>query len=150
MAFSSLPRLFYGQVYFTHDNGSRPFCVHVNGDKDVIIFSKSASVDNDEENEKSAAVHKDKDPKEAKEPKESYLLKFVERNNPPDWRSYGDFVAEFPHVKHIFLGESDPIENDHPAGDWGLGNTILLELADGQYVFVGLLIASFQTDEKNR
>jgi hypothetical protein len=113
------------QSYLTHDNGSRPFLVQIDSKGEVLVMTE--------------------DPAE----KDRRLEDWLERGLKYDEEDAKKFTQPvlFVQASQIWVGRSDPTENDHPGGDWGTGNSILLETQPLHYTFVGDRVYSFETVE---
>lgn len=104
------------KMYYTHDNGGRPFLVYITAGlhPDVAVYSRH-------------------DPR--------YYLwdeDWQEFDNGKDlWKLYTHRVFVAHKVKRVWLGKSDPKKWDHPGGRWSEGNTILVQVSPQKYVWIG-------------
>lgn len=116
-----------GKKYFTHDNGGRPFLVVINK-KNVKIFKVPKDV-NDENIKNDAFIDFSKD------------IKY-----------YSELIKEYKSVKDIFIGKSsEKSKMAKWSGGYGKkfdGNSILLEIKDKQYCYIGNFIFEFTTKDK--
>lgn len=110
--------------YYIHDNGGRPFMVNVNTkDKslEVFKFDKKAY---------DLYIEKTYHPK-----KNEYI------SDDNDVKYYTKSILKIPKYQKVFIGD-----------DWNekefKGNSILVNLSDMNYIFIGWDIYSFKTDEK--
>lgn len=111
-----------GDLYFTHDNGGRPFAVYITKTQAQVY-----TVDN-----------------------KNHFTWSEDWDVKDKWTLYTKCVGTFK-IRNAFIGESDPIKNHHPAGDWGKGNSILLELDNDishTYVMIGFCVYQFETRER--
>ncbi|HNF23737.1 MAG TPA: hypothetical protein PKV80_04680 [Leptospiraceae bacterium] len=105
------------KVYYTHENGGRPFKVEILSKNEVLIYKLDLSVDNNPSFESEAELVFEKKP----------LFKY--------------------HPEKIFIGKSPETPSTLALGTAGAewdGNTNLLQMENGSYVYVGGCIFSFQ------
>lgn len=133
--------------YFIHDNGSRPFLVYINcSDEDIIsegdMKSYTVSKRNTEQN-LSVSIYKcDND---------QYFIADNDINNDQlqnKWM-YIQLVKTY-NVEKIFIGKSPLIKMTDYSGGHGTdfaGNSILLQLRDNKYVYVGSNVYKFKTGD---
>lgn len=103
--------------YFIHDNGGRPFLVHINPN-DVSIYKIPKDNHNDDENDS-----------------KKLYTELVKKYNP----------------KQVLVGKSPKNDITIYSGGYDKifdGNTILLELKDNEYIFIGWNILSFKPKNK--
>ena len=106
------------KMYYTHDNGGNPFLVYITKNK-VVVYSEYNPL---------------------------YYIWESDWKNMKDgemWPYYTNRVIEFENPIKVWIGESDPVENYHPKGNWSLGNSILIQLSPQKYYFIGDSIFSF-------
>ena len=111
-------------TYFIHDNGGRPF--------KVVIDAKVKSLEVFKIDEKAYDAYIEK----TYHPKKNECV-----SDDDDVKYYTKSVLKIPKYKKIFIGE-DWVEKEFK------GNSILVNIIDMTYVFIGCIIYSFQTEEK--
>ena len=105
------------KIYFTHDNGGRPFMVNINKNNvDIYTVSKNF---NYEKNDYTDLAMSYKNVKNI----------FIGKSAKGD-----DMYASYPN-------------NPAKAEKAGLGNSILLNLSGNKYVFIGEYVYEFETDD---
>ena len=119
-----------GKSYFIHDNGNRPFL--------VVIDKKNVNI--------------------YKVPKKIYdeNLKNILNDNFKDLSknksNYSELIKEYKNVKQIFIGKSSTQSKMAKlSGGYGKnfdGNSILIEIKDKYYCYIGSLINEFTTKDK--
>lgn len=111
-----------GNTYFTHDNGGRPFL--------VVIDKKNVNI--------------------YKVPKKIYDENFEDLSK--NKSNYSELIKEYKNVKQIFIGKSSSqSEMAKWSGGYGKnfdGNSILIEIKDKQYCYIGNTINEFTTKDK--
>jgi len=115
-------------TYYTHDNGGRPF----------LMYILEAQEPREDRETQKVRIYKI--------PKETHY--FVEDDISHDY--YVELVAEYDAV-NIFIGHSPLNDITKFSGGHGPrfdGNTNLLDLGDGKYVYVGEEIYEFTTDDR--
>ena len=114
-----------GKKYLTHDNGGRPFLVVINKNN-VKIF------------------------KVPKEVNDENITRFVDFTK--DTKYYSELIKEYHGVKDIFIGKSsEKSKMAKFSGGYGKkfdGNSILLEIKDKKYCYIGNFIFEFTTKDK--
>lgn len=116
-------------TYYTHDNGGRPFLVYVADDGDSVGIFRTPGND---------------DP--------YYVPDSVSFDKENHAWTYIYPVKVYTDVKRVMIGEST--ENrmtscSGGAGDWALGNSVLLELNTlNHYVHIGMEVVEFTTDSE--
>ena len=110
-----------GKVYFTHDNGGRPFMVIVNG-KNIDIYKVSKDFDYSNSLTKKNYTEFIKSYKNVKR---IFIGKSVKGD---------DAYASFPN-------------NSSAAAKFGLGNSILLQISTNRYAFIGESVYEFETPD---
>ena len=110
-----------GKVYFTHDNGGRPFMVVVNGNNvDIYTYPTDFGFDRRlEKKDYTVSV------KSYKNVKKIFIGKSIKGD---------DMYASYPN-------------KPAKAASAGLGNSILLNLSGNKYVFIGESIYEFNTPD---
>lgn len=98
------------------------YCTHFNGDRPFLVIT----------NKSSAEIYK-------------IPNDFDFRNNPTK-KDYTLFVKRFDNIKNIHIGNS--IKGDDAKGDkkYGRGNSILLQMSDKKFVFIGDVIFEFELE----
>jgi hypothetical protein len=112
-----------GKMYFTHYRYGRPFLVCIKS-RNVAVYRVPAKV---------------------KLPPKFYMTKEKEQYKFADY--YSELVAQF-QPRRIFIGvsvRSDLTKNTFEYGKKITGNSILLEIANNSYVFIGESIFSFKS-----
>ena len=113
-----------GELYYTHDNGGRPFAVYID--------------------ETTVSVYSQVDP--------AYFVwdhVFEDAaKSKSEWRWYFSLAYQAKNVRNIWVGKSNPKHNCHPKGDWSTGNSILVQVSAHKYVFIGDTIYSFISREQ--
>ena len=110
-----------GKIYFTHDNGGRPFMVVVNGnDVDIYTYPKDFSFDHQLSKKDYTNLVKS-----YKNVKKIFIGKSIKGD---------DMYASYP-------------SNPTKAAKAGLGNSILLNLSGNKYVFIGDFVFEFETPD---
>ena len=119
-----------GKTYFIHDNGGRPFLVVIDK-KNVNIYKVPKKIY--DENLKNILNENFKD---------------LSKNK----SNYSELIKEYKNVKQIFIGKSSSqSEMARWSGGYGKnfdGNSILIEIKDKQYCYIGNLINEFTTKDK--
>jgi hypothetical protein len=121
-------------MYFTHDNGSRPFLVKVD-------YFKS-----EESKPKYGILVTREDPAESKRRFEPSVDTGEQDDKKTDMKHYTQFVL-FLRAENVLLGRSDQDENHPPGDDSETVNTLLVETTSLNYTFIGDRIFSFETSE---
>lgn len=119
-------------VYYTHDNGCRPFMVNVdNTNKSLVVYQL-----NEEE------LNKHKTIKEWKVNGRHHMeVKWdIDLNDPKVMRQFYNKPVFKSRFREIFIGNHKE-KGNKPR--WGLGNSILINKTGREYVFIGEMIYSF-------
>lgn len=119
-------------VYYTHDNGGRPFKVDVdNTNKSLVVYQL-----NEEELDKHQTV------KEWKVNGRRHMeVKWdIDLNDPKVMEQFYDKPVFKSRFREIFIGTHEE-KGNKPR--WGLGNSILINKTGREYVFIGETIYSF-------
>lgn len=66
-------------------------------------------------------------------------------NGSPNKNNYTNLVNSYNNVKQIFIGKSVKGDDANGNNKFGLGNSVLLEIANNKYVFIGETIYEFST-----
>jgi hypothetical protein len=111
-----------GRNYMIHDNGGRPFRVHIEG-KHITVYK----------------VPEDK-------MKELDDI-FYELSETQQRKYYTEKILEFKNVKKIFIGHHPKQSDDSLSKSFSDGNSILLNIKGLEYVYIGWLIHAFTTSE---
>lgn len=114
------------KIYFSHDNGDRPFRIVISGNN-VYIY---------------------------RIPKDRFIIS-------DNWKKIDPYEEKLksPYIenilttktKNIFIGKSlkcETTEMSHGSGKYFDGNSILLNIKNNEYIFIGTNIYSLQTDDK--
>ena len=67
-------------------------------------------------------------------------------NNSPNKNNYTKLIKLYNNVKQIFIGKSVKGDDANGNNKFGLGNSLLLEIANNKYVFIGETIYEFSTN----
>ena len=107
------------KTYYTHDNGGRPFKVIIDDNKVFVYKREGYNLEN------YSVLYSEKS------------IKYLKKN--------------FFECKKIFIGKSPLNEMTKFSGGYGKdfnGNSILLELENNKYIFIGSIIYSFESHSK--
>jgi len=129
------------RVYYTHDNGDRPFAVYVTRGR---VPSSPSTV----------AVYAKHDPRHYMTRADVTALD----GSKDAWRLYTRHVHTWRNVKRVWVGKSNPVKNHHPAGAWSLGNSVLIHTSSSssssssqnhqhRYAYVADSVYTFASDE---
>lgn len=104
--------------YLTHNNGRRPFRVYVSDDRTVIHVYKV--------------------------PKNGIDLDINDNEDEYDQYSHTQLVATYSNLKKVFIPEGEDAWN--PATKYP-GNSILVQLQNDHYIYIGNIVYSFSAPE---
>lgn len=124
-------------VYYTHDNGGRPFKVDVNNSaKSLVVYQL---------NEKKLETHKTVI-KWKVEGRQRIKIKWdIDLNDGKVMEQFYDKPVYQSQFQEIFIGNHEEKGNKPK---WGLGNSILINKTGEKYVFIGEMIYIFTAKDR--